>query len=452
MLSRAAGLKPVDQRHLPPSRGPQPRAQGPALSPGPRLGDLPLFWRPVTWNALNQADADTCDSVVFLGNVDWWYHNHGHSSVRIATRLARRLPTLWVNSIAMRMPVPGRTEIAGSRYARKLRSLLKGLRRDAATGMWIYSPWFIPRYTRGMAELNGRLVAGQIALVRRWLAMRRPSAWVSLPTFAPVVDRLKWHRVVFDRCDDFSALPEADGGLVQALESRLLQRADVTAYVHEPLYQRENGRARESRLLGHGVDFELFAGARPLGGPAPETPAEMADFSRPIVGFYGGLDEYRMDVALLLKVAAWLREDGRAGTLVLLGPKQMDLSALEAQPNFRWIGQKRPEELPRYAASFDVGMIPFVANAFNRAAAPVKLKEYLALGFPVAATRLPAYEPYEPLIHLADSHEEFLRALELALAERADPDRAARRRAAVAGDSWEKVAEAAAACLGARTC
>ena len=166
----------------------------------------------------------------------------------------------------------------------------------------------------------------------------------------------------------------------------------------------------------------------------------MADLPRPVVGFYGGLDEYRMDVPLLLKLAAWLSEGGRAGTLVLLGPKQMDLSALEAQPNFRWIAQKPPEELPRYAAGFDVGMIPFLANEFNLASAPVKLKEYLALGFPVVATRLPAYEPYRELIHLADNHEDFLRQLELALAERRDTERAARRRAAVAGDSWDKVA------------
>jgi len=155
-----------------------------------------------------------------------------------------------------------------------------------------------------------------------------------------------------------------------------------------------------------------------------------------------------MDVPLLVKLAEWLRQGGRSGTLVLLGPKQMNLSALEAQPNFRWIAQKPPGELPRYAAGFDVGIIPFLANEFNLASAPVKLKEYLALGFPVVATRLPAYEPYRELIHLAESHEEFLRQVELAMAERCDADRAALRRAAVAGDSWEKVAELAANCLG----
>ena len=58
-----------------------------------------------------------CDGVVFFGNVDWWYHNRGHSSTRVAVRLARRVPTLYVNSIGMRLPVPGRTEIAWRRCA-----------------------------------------------------------------------------------------------------------------------------------------------------------------------------------------------------------------------------------------------------------------------------------------------------------------------------------------------
>jgi len=85
-----------------------------------------------------------CDGVIWFGNVDWWYHNSGHASIRMATRIARRVPTVWINSIGMRLPVPGRTEIAWRRYRRKLKSLFKGLRFDPETGMWIYSPVFVP--------------------------------------------------------------------------------------------------------------------------------------------------------------------------------------------------------------------------------------------------------------------------------------------------------------------
>jgi hypothetical protein len=87
-----------------------------------------------------RADSGPCDGVLWFGNVDWWYHNRGHSSVRMSIRLARRVPTVYVNSIGMRMPVPGQTEVAWKRYARKLKSLTKGLRRDRDTGLWVCSP------------------------------------------------------------------------------------------------------------------------------------------------------------------------------------------------------------------------------------------------------------------------------------------------------------------------
>ena len=67
-------------------------------------------------------DGEPCDGIFWFGNVDWWYHNRGHSSVRMSTRLARLVPTVYVNSIGMRMPVPGQTEIAWKRYSASSRA------------------------------------------------------------------------------------------------------------------------------------------------------------------------------------------------------------------------------------------------------------------------------------------------------------------------------------------
>lgn len=383
------------------------------------------------------------DSAVFFGNVDWWYHNRGHSSCRTAIRIARRVPTLWVNSIGMRMPVVGRTDIAGLRYWRKFRSLLKGLRRDRKTNMWVYSPLFLPSYGRLGLEINGRLVAWQVRAVRRLLGMRNPAAWISMPTFAAAIERTRWHRAIFDRCDDFSMLPEADAPIIAALERRLLTRCDAVAYVNDELFQREKDSVREAVLLGHGVDFELFASARPLQGPREivgSPPVEMRDLARPIVGFYGGIDDYRMDTELMRRIARHIAP----GSFVLIGPAQMDLSSLLHEPNVHHLGQIAPDDLPRYAAHFDVGLIPFLANEFNRCCNPIKLKEYLALGFPIVATRLPAFERYGPCLYLADTHGQFLDQLDAALAELPTDGMPRRRREAVAGDSWDHIAERAA--------
>jgi hypothetical protein len=375
------------------------------------------------------------DGVFWFGNVDWWYHNRGHSSVRMATRLARRIPTVWVNSIGMRMPVPGQTTIAWKRYTRKLKSLTKGLQRDEETGLYIYSPLFIPRYSPRIMGLNGRLLAAQIRWLKRHLGISRPSACVSLPTWISTVERLKWRSLVFERCDDFTTLPESSGSQIAEMERRLLDLSDHAAYVSRDLFDRERQTVADAQFLGHGVDFASLSKARPIDGPRPQAPEILRNLPRPIVGFYGGMDDYRMDRDLMLKVARKINP----GTLVLIGPDQMDLSSLKAEPNVLHIGQMRPEQLASHAAEFDVGIIPFLRNEFNRSCNPVKLKEYLTLAFPIVATSLPAYEDYPGLIRTAETHDQFLEQLDRALQDH-DPEQARKRRSSVSGDDWEQIA------------
>ncbi len=376
-----------------------------------------------------------CDGVVWFGNLDWWYHNHGHASIRMATRLGRVVPTVWINSIGMRLPVPGRTQIAWTRLVRKARSLFKGLRRDPVTGMWIYTPWFVPHYSSQSLEFNGIALAVQVNVLTRRLGLRRPSACVSMPTMVPAVERLRWVRVVFDRCDDFTTMPEVDGSLIAELEYRLLKRSDHAVYVNDELFARERTTVADAQLVGHGVDFDDFANARPIGGERAAPPAEIGTLPRPIVGFYGGLDDYRIDDELMIQIARRVSP----GSLLVIGPEQMDLSRLKREPNVRHIGQLPPERLPTFASHFDVGVIPFLQNEFNRVCNPTKLKEYLALGFPIVAVRLPAFATYAELIYLADTHQEFLACLDRALMEN-DTSLERRRRQSVAADSWDQVA------------
>ena len=65
------------------------------------------------------------DGVVCFAGVDWWYHNRGHSECQIMQRLAERVPVLWVNSIGMRLPAPGRSELVLHRYAHSARYLIR---------------------------------------------------------------------------------------------------------------------------------------------------------------------------------------------------------------------------------------------------------------------------------------------------------------------------------------
>lgn len=373
----------------------------------------------------------TVNGVVCFAGVDWWYHNRGHSECQIMKRLGARMPVLWVNSIGMRLPSSGKTELPLRRYLRKLRSTLKFLRRDAS-GMWVYSPLFVPIYKPWAFKLNGILLALQIKPICTWIRLRKPAVFITVPTAAMAAERVAKGKMVFNRSDEFSAFREADADAIRPLELRLLSRSDTVIYVNRGLLEREQSLTRDARYLGHGVDWTHFAVER----ENTIAPDAIKSLPKPIVGFYGALDDYTVDLELMIKVARHLKQ----GTLLVIGPKAMDISRLEAEPNVRYLGPIPYADLPTYAAHFDVALMPWLQNEWIAACNPIKLKEYLAMGFPVVTTKFAELKPYEHLVYPAATHEQFLAGVDCALVEN-DPAQREQRRQSVRADSWDAAAD-----------
>ncbi len=377
--------------------------------------------------------ATGCDGVVCFGGIDWWYHNRGHSECQVMTRLASQMPVLWVNSIGMRAPSKAKTELPLKRYIRKFKSTLKGLRRDPESGMWIYSPLFVPRYTLPWLRFNGLFLALQINLLRFFLGMKNPATWVTTPTAVEPVERMRWSQIIFNRSDEFSRFPEADTDFIAGLEKRLLSLSDTVLFTSHGLMKREAHLCRSAEYLGHGVDYDRFSQARERDRPA-ELPANLRHLKRPIVGYYGALDDYTVDKELFIKTARRIAP----ATLLIIGPKAMDTTSIEAEPNVHYIGQIPYEEIPSHAGAFDVALMPWLMNEWIESSNPIKLREYLAIGFPIVTTWFPELEPYESLVYSAKSHERFLEAIDEALHER-DPESVLRRRASVQNSTWDGI-------------
>ncbi len=390
-----------------------------------------------------EARRATCDSVVVFGSVDWWYHPRGYNDCQTMKRVAAHKPVLWINSIGMRAPSSRNTNRVFHRYLRKLKSYLRFLRRDES-GMWIFTPLYIPRYTPRMIEINGALLMFQLKILMTLLRMQRPSLFVSVPTAAPVAEKGDWVRVVYNRNDRHSAFSEADGAMIQDLEKRLYAVSDSAIYMSPSLMDDEKHLVPESHHIGHGVNVAAFAKATPDALP-PEVRDRLKALPRPIVGVHGVFDAYRFDQDLLIKVARHIAP----GTLLLFGLKGMDMSRLLAEPNVVFLGPVPYEQVQTYASLFDVSILPYLRNEFIENCSPIKLKEYLALGRPVVSVRFPEVDLYPDLVYAADSHEAFLACLDEAFAER-DPEKILRRRATVAEDSWENLTRRLAPVLGVR--
>ena len=404
-------------------------------------GERPIDSRPVSRRRWRPADGTGSGVIVFAGQ-DWWYHNRAHSDIQLALRMARTSRVLLINSIGTRMPMPGRSTDIGGRLARKARSVARLLRRPVPelADFWVYSPLGLPAYGSVLGRrVNRLLVRGQVAVAARWLRLDRPAVVVTPPTAVDIVRGISASTLVFNRSDKHSSWSEVDQDYLRQCEEKLLTRADAVLYVSSAL-QAEDAPMVGDRafFLDHGVDLDAFA---------PEGPvaAELAAVPGPRVGYFGAFRSATVDMALLERIAREVPE----AALVLVGPSTEPMDALTALPNVHWFGQQPHEAIPAFGRGFDVALMPWQDNAWIRAANPIKMKEYLALGRRVVSTDFPEVHRYAQVIDIAADADDFVALVRKAVGGPLpdSAERVSRRRAAVAAASWDSRATALLALL-----
>jgi glycosyltransferase involved in cell wall biosynthesis len=367
---------------------------------------------------------------------DWWYHNRAHSDFQLIRRVAQQRPVLFVNSIGMRMPAPGRTPQFARRILRKAKSVLRFLKQPLADtpNFHVLTPVILPFYgSKTMRALNARLVRGQVRAVAKWIGIDPDDAvlFVTIPTAVDVVRDWPRRALVTNRSDLHSAFEETDQSLIRALETELVRSSDVTLYTSRSLMRTEGAAAGDRAVFfDHGVDYERFASAAGIPHPA------LADVPRPIVGFFGGIDDYVVDLALLKKVA----EDLPDCSLVLIGDATCPIDDIVSLPNVHWFGFRPYDEIPSYGAAFDVALMPWLRNEWIEQCNPIKLKEYLAIGLAVVSTDFPEVHHYSDSIAIADDRDHFVSLIRQALDGNAVGTQLTRQ-GRVEGATWDRQAD-----------
>ncbi|MGH4023618.1 MAG: WecB/TagA/CpsF family glycosyltransferase [Pseudonocardiaceae bacterium] len=361
---------------------------------------------------------------------DWWYHNRAHSDFQLMRGVARHRRVLVVNSIGLRMPLPGRSTHVTRRILRKLRSVAKLVRRPLPDlpQYFVMSPLPLPFYRmRWLRTLGAVLVRAQVRAVCRALGIRAPVIVTTLPTAWDVVRPMQRHSLVFNRSDRHSEFPESDRATIERLERELLRDADHVLYVSRSLLASEQALTGDrAHFLDHGVDIEHFRRRE-----TAELPADLAEIPEPRVGFFGALDDYLVDFDLLERVAAELPDV----SLVLIGDATHPMDRFEKYPNVHWLGFRPYEQIPAYGSGFAVGIMPWLDNPWIAHANPVKLKEYLALGLPVVSTPFAELAHYTDRVRVAATSADFVAAIRSALAD-GGPGTPQARRGSVLDASW----------------
>ncbi len=200
----------------------------------------------------------------------------------------------------------------------------------------------------------------------------------------------------------------------ERLENEACKQADITFVTSSNLKRLKEPFARQIVLYYNAADVSIFQKARTEKYPRPP---ELAGHSGPVIGFFGNLDECRIDYPLLKKIALRFPEK----TLLLVGPLNSPEPAqigLDKLPNVIFTGPRKIQDLPPLLQHMDCTLIPFLCNTLTYSIYPLKINEYLAAGKPVVSTNFSEdIRTFAHCIYLADGQEEFLQKIEKALAE-----------------------------------
>jgi glycosyltransferase involved in cell wall biosynthesis len=377
----------------------------------------------------------TGKSIICFGGEDWWYH-HPHSKNHLMKRFARAgNRVIFVNSISMGLASFGNKDFL-PRVVRKLRSYAK-LARRTPEGITVVSPAALPFFgSRASRAANRHLLSAQVNALARRRGLSRPILWIAIPTAVEMIGRLNESLVVYQVSDKYDANTmdhATDPATIRRLHERALDAADIILYSGRKLMAEATRGLERSFLLEQAVDYEHWAKA---GRGELEVSEEIARLPRPRIGYFGAIEPWLVDQELIKRASI----ERPLWHWVFIGNRSRGLE-IENLPNVHFLPSVAYDELPRYAAGFDVCVLPWeTAQAFTSYGSAIKVREYLATGKPVVIAPLPEYEPMKDVLRIARSRDHFLRLVQDALDERGD-EKARARQASVADGTWDARAE-----------
>ena len=363
--------------------------------------------------------------VVYFGNS--WHAENRTSSHHVARRLARMTPVLYVDSPGMRAPSANGRDLA--RIWKTLRNTFSPP-RPLADNLWHCTVAQLPlRKLPGVDAFNRMFGAWAVRRAMRRVGLQRPLAWFVVPHPGFLAGRLGESLCVYYCIDDYAAHPGVDSARIAASDDALSRRADIVFVAPPALLESKRRQNPATVYAPHGVDADHFARAR---DPLTPLPEQLPSLRKPIVGYIGSLHAW-----IDLELIAWLARQRPQWEFLLVGHAHVGMAVLDNLDNVHRVGAQPYEDLPRWAKTFDVGIIPYRDNRQVANANPLKLREYLAAGLPVVSTRNPEIESFSHVVHISDDRDGFLAGLDAALATPLD-EGAAARMAAVADQTWDR--------------
>jgi len=265
-------------------------------------------------------------------------------------------------------------------------------------------------------------------------------AWVTHPSYLPVVNALRPDKIIYHVYDAYSLTPGWGQEMAEA-ERRLVEKADLVIAVTQAMADfLPPAASGKIRILPNGADVDVFEEGATL-----PCPADLDNVPRPRIGYAGNITQ-KVDLKLLRELAR-LRPEW---SWVLLGRfvkggsggAALEFEALwkecQALPNVHYLGEKPYNELPAYVAHMDVNTMLYRTDGAGwwHAGYPLKLHEYLAVGKPVVSADIAAVREFDGVVSLARGVAAWEAAIGAALKDE-DEAVVAKRRTIARQNSWD---------------
>lgn len=287
-------------------------------------------------------------------------------------------------------------------------------------------------------HVNMVILSWLVRRVMRRLGFSKPILWAYLFRLSGMVGRLSEKAVVYDciEHDEHFVSSEKGKRKVRALEESLCRKADVVFVMNPQLHRLKGQWNPRTVIVPSGAKIAHFSKAA---DPTTPIAGELTSLPRPIVGYFGQVDRWKIDFDLLI----YLTRRHPDWSLVFVGPVAPEVrgdARLAPLRNVYFFDRQPYERIPCFLKGFDVCTMPFTPSENIELSSPLKLYEYLATGKPIVSVPFPAVEEFSEYVSIARSPEAFAAAVEQAYA--VDTQELACRRMREAGaHSWERRVE-----------
>ena len=356
--------------------------------------------------------------IVIFGARDWsnnWITQH-----RLANSLAKNgSRVLFIENTGIRSPkirdLPRILE-----RIKNWRNSIGGFKK-INDNLSVFSPLVLPfPYNKTINKVNNFLLKKSLF---RWLEKNKFNyvnyiTFLATPLINNYIDNSNYFVKIYYCGDDHEEV--SNNSKFLEYEKEMVSSCDLNFATSQKLYEKLIKININTYKVSAGVELDKFDVSKKL-----DIPNDLKAIKGPLLAYIGGLNE-KIDTNLLLEIS----EKRNNYSIVIIGSEDGNFENkknLYKIKNIHFLGKKNHEEIPKYIANIDCGIIPYKVNKFTDSVYPSKLNEFLSMGKSVITTNF--YEmtffnkDNQNSILVANNNNQFLQFIDKSLSEKNDKDR-----------------------------